>query len=84
MATIAQLEMLAGRALLDARFLEQLLEDPQGAANSLGISLTLDQVKNIQAYEDKRKQLYDVLADLQQIQEGMPEISPQHIGPLVW
>jgi hypothetical protein len=49
MATQAELEKLIGKALTDASFRSQLLNDPQAAAQSLGITLSADEVNRFRA-----------------------------------
>ncbi len=84
MATVPQLEMLAGKAVLDGKFLEQMLDDPQAAANSVGISLTANQVKRIQAFKDQQAELQDLVDELRRLRSGMHQPNAQHISPLVW
>lgn len=47
MATINEMEMLAGKALFEAHFRRQLFEDPHAAAKSVGVELDDDQVQYI-------------------------------------
>jgi hypothetical protein len=44
MATKAELEKLIGKALTDADFRSQLLNDPQAVAQGLGITLSAEEV----------------------------------------
>jgi hypothetical protein len=53
MATREQLEMLAGRALLDQKFLYELVRDPQAVANSAGIHLDEDQVEKLMRFQEQ-------------------------------
>lgn len=48
----ANIERLAGRAVVDRRFRQQLLADPEGAAKSAGVALSpaeLEQVRKAAA-----------------------------------
>lgn len=84
MATSNQLEMLTGKALLDPAFLEQLIDDPQGAANSVGISLTNDQVRKIQYFQENRKELLKLQAKLSQMRDKRRPIKPERLPALAW
>lgn len=47
MATAKQMERLVGKALFDSEFRHQLIEDPDTAARSAGIFLTVEQAARI-------------------------------------
>lgn len=84
MATSDQLEMLTGKALLDASFLEQLMEDPQGAASTVGVSLTRDQVRKIQYFQENRKELLKLQVQLQKMRDTKKPITGKRGAALAW
>lgn len=84
MATSNQLEMLTGKALLDASFLEKLIDDPQGAASSVGISLADDQVRKIQYFQENRKELLKLQAELQKMRDNKQQIKGERVAALAW
>ena len=47
MASQEELDRLVGRGMFDSGFLQQLLQDPEKTARSIGISLTQDQASRI-------------------------------------
>ena len=47
MASQEELDRLVGRGMFDSGFLQQLIQDPEMTARSLGISLTPDQARRI-------------------------------------
>lgn len=83
-ATMEQLEMLAGRALLDAEFLHELLADPQYAANTQGIHLGQAQVSSLVQFRDREQELIKILAELRDFRNSVQEIYPQQVAMIVW
>lgn len=53
MATINEMEMLAGKAIFEGYFRRQLFEDPYAAAKSVGVQLDPDQVEYIRSRDLK-------------------------------
>jgi hypothetical protein len=84
MATTEQLEMLAGKALLDQKFLHDLITDPQYAANQAGISLDPDQVARLAQFQSKEEELTQVLEQLRDMRQGFEEIIPQPVAAVAW
>ncbi len=54
MAEYRGLEYLAGKAILDEKFRERLLYDPEGTARDYGVRLTPSQVDNLMKVDHAR------------------------------
>ncbi|MCC7161894.1 MAG: hypothetical protein IT331_05350 [Anaerolineae bacterium] len=83
-ATMEQLEMLAGRALLDAEFLHALLADPQYAANTQGIHLGQAQVASLEQFRDREEELIKILTELRDFRTSVQEIYPHQVAMIPW
>lgn len=83
-ATMEQLEMLAGRALLDEQFLHDLLSDPQYAANTQGIYLGDAQVESLRQFQNKEQELVEILGQLRDFRQSIPEINPKPVAMVLW
>jgi len=79
-----QLEMLAGRALLDEEFLHALLSDPQYAANTQGIHLGDAQVMSLKQFQNMEPELTAILVQLRDFRQSIPEINPQPVMAVQW
>lgn len=51
MANREQLDRLVGKTMLDVGFRDRLLGDPEGAAESIGVSLTEAQANHIRQWD---------------------------------
>lgn len=84
MASMEQLEMLAGRALLDQKFLHDFITDPQLAANQVGISLDEDQAERIASFRDKEEALTQIVQQLRELRQGMEFTEPSDLAMVRW
>lgn len=86
MATMEQLEMLAGRAMLDQTFLHDLVTNPQYAANQVGISLTEDQVEKMKGFQEHEESLQETVKQLRGIRASVSPkpMETQMVQMVVW
>jgi hypothetical protein len=64
-ASQEELDRLVGRGMFDSGFLQQLIQDPEMTARSIGISLTPDQARRIRQIDPGAAE--DLAKDFQRV-----------------